>query len=102
MLEHPLPAVTKGVYQTAFAAIPKEMRLWWRYHKVLPGDTLASLSRSYHVPAKSIATANHLEGTALEADARAIIPVAVGTHPSSANATYARRIARYQARRGGT
>src|SRR5712692_5120896 len=29
-----LPAGTKDQYQTAIAAIPTDMRLWWRYHKV--------------------------------------------------------------------
>ncbi len=56
-----LPAGTKDQYHTAIAAIPPDMRLWWRYHKVQPGDTLASLSRTYRVPAKSIAAANHLD-----------------------------------------
>jgi len=97
-----LPVGTKGQYQTAIAAIPRDMRLWWRYHQVQPGDTLASLSRSYHMPAKSIATANHLEGTELEAGAKVIIPVAAGKHPFSDNATYARRITRYKVRRGDT
>src|SRR5712672_3005489 len=32
-----LPVGTKGQYQTAIAAIPRDMRLWWRYHKVQPG-----------------------------------------------------------------
>src|ERR1700723_1521919 len=71
-----LPVGTKNQYQTAIAEIPKDMRLWWRFHKVQPGDTLASLSRQYHMPAKSIATANHLEGTDLEAGAKVLIPVA--------------------------
>ena len=97
-----LPAGTKAQYQTAIAAIPTDMRLWWRYHKVQPGDTLASLGRSYHVTAKSIATANHLEGTELEAGARVVIPMAVGKHPVSDNATYARRITRYRVRKGDT
>jgi len=97
-----LPAGTKGQYQTAIAAIPRDMRLWWRYHKVQPGDTLASLSRSYHMPAKSIATANHLDGMEFEAGAKVIIPVPVGKHPFSDNATYARRITRYRVRRGDT
>src|SRR5712675_88097 len=78
------------------------MRLWWRYHKVQPGDTLASLSRSYYMPVKSIATANHLDGTELEAGAKVILPVAAGKHPFSDNATYARRITRYKVRRGDT
>jgi membrane-bound lytic murein transglycosylase D len=97
-----LPPGTKGQYQDAIAAIPNDMRLWWRYHKVQPGDTLASLSRSYRVTTKSIATANHLEGTELEADTKVIIPVAAGKHPASDTATYARRITRYRVHKGDT
>ena len=97
-----LPVGTKNQYQTAIAEIPKDMRLWWRFHEVQPGDTLASLSRQYHMPAKSIATANHLEGTDLEAGAKVLIPVAAGKHPYSDNATYARRITRYRVRKGDT
>jgi len=29
-----LPAGTKDKYETAIAAIPSTMRLWWRYHTV--------------------------------------------------------------------
>src|SRR5579859_6029742 len=97
-----LPAGTKDQYETAIAAIPPDMRLWWRYHTVHTGDTLASLSREYRVPAKSIATANHLEGTELEADARLVIPLAPGKHPASEVATYARRITRYKVHKGDT
>jgi membrane-bound lytic murein transglycosylase D len=97
-----LPAGTKDQYETAIASVPTDMRLWWRYHTVQSGDTLASLSRTYRVPAKSIATANHLDGTQLEADAKLVIPIAPGKHPSSDNATYARRITRYKVHRGDT
>jgi membrane-bound lytic murein transglycosylase D len=97
-----LPAGTKEQYQTTIATIPKDMRLWWRYHKVQPGDSLASLARSYRMSAKSIATANHLEGTELESGSKLIIPVAVGKHPLSDTATYARRITRYKVRKGDT
>ncbi|MGD0567728.1 MAG: LysM peptidoglycan-binding domain-containing protein [Candidatus Sulfotelmatobacter sp.] len=97
-----LPRGAKDQYQTAIAAIPSDMRLWWRYHKVQPGDTLASLSRSYRVPAKSIAATNQLDGPELEAGARLIIPVAAGKHPLSDTATYARRITRYKVRKGDT
>src|SRR5271168_2676597 len=65
-----LPPGTKAQFQTAIASIPTDMRLWWRYHKVQPGDTLASLARAYRVNAKAIATANHLDSTELEPDAR--------------------------------
>jgi membrane-bound lytic murein transglycosylase D len=99
-----LPRGTKDQYLTAIAVVPPDMRLWWRYHKVQPGDTIASLSRSYHVPAKSIAAANHLDDTDkdLEADAKLVIPLAVGKHPASDTATYARRITRYHVRKGDT
>ena len=97
-----LPAGTEDEYQTAITSIPPDMRLWWRYATVHPGDTLASLARNYHTTAKSIATANHLEDTELETNAKLVIPVAPGKHPLSDNATYARRITRYKVHAGDT
>ncbi len=97
-----LPVGTKDQYQTAIASIPADMRLWWRYHKVQPGDTLASLSRSYRVTAKSILAANQLEETGLEPGARLVIPVAAGTHPASDSTTYSTSITRYKVHAGDT
>ncbi len=97
-----IPTGTKDQYETAINTIPRDMRLWWRYHTVHPGDTLASLARNYHTTAKSITEANHLEGTDLEADAKLVIPVAPGKHPVSDTATYARRITRYKVHSGDT
>jgi membrane-bound lytic murein transglycosylase D len=97
-----LPAGTKDQYETAIALIPADMRLWWRYHTVHFGDTLASLARNYHTTAKSIADANHLEGSELEPEAKLVIPVAPGKHPMSDTATYARRITRYKVHAGDT
>src|SRR6266550_3136835 len=34
-----LPAGTKASYLSAIQAIPQDMRVWWRYHKIAPGDT---------------------------------------------------------------
>jgi len=96
-----LPAGTKEQYQTAIAAIPAGMRLWWRYPSVHSGDTLATLARNYHITAKSIATANRLDGAELPSDGKVIIPLAPGKHPSD-TATYARRITRYKVRKGDT
>jgi len=98
-----LPAGTKDQYETAVASIPPDMRLWWRYHTVHSGDTLATLARTYRVTAKSIAAANHLDGgTELETDAKLVIPVAPGKHPVSDTATYSRRITRYKVHTGDT
>src|SRR5882762_3997987 len=95
-----LPAGTKDEYQSAIAAIPTGMRLWWRYHTVQQGDTVAALAKTYRAPAKSIAEVNHLDGTDLEAGAKLVIPVAPGKHPMSDTATYARRITRYKVHKG--
>jgi membrane-bound lytic murein transglycosylase D len=97
-----LPAGTRDQYEMAIASIPADMRLWWRYHTVHSGDTLASLARNYHTTAKSIVAANHLDDTELEADAKLVIPVAPGKHPMSDTATYARRITRYHVHAGDT
>jgi membrane-bound lytic murein transglycosylase D len=96
-----LPAGTKPQYQSAIAEIPAEMRVWWRYPTVHSGETLASLARAYHTTARSIAEANHLDGAALQADARLIVPVTPSKH-SSDSLTYARRITRYKVRKGDT
>jgi membrane-bound lytic murein transglycosylase D len=97
-----LPAGSKDQYETAINSIPADMRLWWRYHTVHSGDTLASLAKNYHTTAKSISEANHLESTDLEADAKLVIPVAPGKHPLSDTATYAHRITRYKVHAGDT
>jgi membrane-bound lytic murein transglycosylase D len=96
-----LPRGTKEKYQTTIAAIPTEMRLFWRYPTVQAGETLASLGRTYRVTVKSIAETNHLDGTALEADEKVIIPVSPNKRPVDTT-TYARRITRYKVRKGDT
>jgi len=92
----------EGEVRTAIASIPPDMRLWWRYHTVQSGDTVASLARSFHTTAKQIEEANHLDGSVLDADQKLVIPVAPGRHPEIDTATYARRITRYKVRHGDT
>ena len=96
-----LPAGTKQQYQTAIAAIPSGMRLWWRYPTVHSGDTLAALAHTYRTTAKAIEEANHLDGAELPIDAKLIIPVTPSKHVSDTG-TYARRITRYKVRKGDT
>ncbi|HZP00086.1 MAG TPA: LysM peptidoglycan-binding domain-containing protein [Terriglobia bacterium] len=97
-----LPPGTRDDYQTAIASVPPDMRLWWRYHVVKPGDTLASLARTYHTTIRQISEINHLEDRQLDPQARLVIPVTPGKHPASDTPTYARRITRYKVRRGDT
>ncbi len=95
-----LPAGTADKFQTAVAAIPADKRVWWRYHKVQSGETLASIARTYHTTSKAIAEANDLNDDALEPESRLIIPIAPGKQ--SDTSTYARATTRYRVRKGDT
>jgi membrane-bound lytic murein transglycosylase D len=95
-----LPADSAERFQTAVAAIPVDKRVWWRYHKVQEGETLASIARTYHTSPRSIAEANDLDESALTPETRLIIPIAPGKQ--SDTATYAHAITRYKIRKGDT
>ncbi|MGA7295857.1 MAG: transglycosylase SLT domain-containing protein, partial [Terriglobales bacterium] len=103
-----LPAGTAAKFETAVAAIPADKRVWWRYHKVQDGETLASMARTYHTTAKAIAEANDLDVSPnhalsnedLASESRLIIPIAPGRQADTS--TYAHAITRYKIRRGDT
>jgi len=99
-----LPAGTREHYLSAISAVPPDMRVWWRYHNVAPGDSLASIARAYRTSPRVIAQANGIdEEEQLSAESKLIIPVAPGKHPSSEDgATYSRRATRYAVRKGDT
>jgi membrane-bound lytic murein transglycosylase D len=99
-----LPAGTKYQYLNTIVAIPKDMRPWWRYHKVAPGDTLSSLARAYRTTPRAISQANNLSaGEALVTETRLIMPVAPGKHVSGEGVqNYARHVSVYRVRKGDT
>jgi membrane-bound lytic murein transglycosylase D len=96
-----LPAGTKEKYETAIAAIPVDKRVLWRYHKVEPGDTLASIARKYHTTERAIASANNLADQELLLEAKLVIPMA-GPVPTEGVVAYSRRPTRYKVRKGDT
>jgi membrane-bound lytic murein transglycosylase D len=84
-----LPAGTKSDFMEAIAEIPPDKRTAWRYHRVQPDDTLASLAKTYHVSAADIAFVNQIEPTADISGEDALIiptvpPAASGMQRSSA------------------
>src|SRR6266478_140915 len=92
-----LPVGTKEKYETTVAAIPPDMRVWWRYHTVAPGDTLVSVARTYRTPLRVIAEANQLDISAtVEPGAKLIVPIAPGKHSGGDSQTYAKRLAVYR------
>ena len=99
-----LPAGTKDQFATTISAIPRDMRVWWRLHTVVQGDTLAAIARSYRTSTQSIMQANDIEAnSSLLPESQLIIPISSGRHASSEDAvTYARHITVYKVRRGDT
>ena len=99
-----LPAGTKERYLAAIDPIPLQMRIWWRYHAVAEGDTLASIARTYRTSPAAIEKENRLQDTdSLQPDSKLIIPIPPGKHAATEDgASYARRATRYKVRRGDT
>jgi len=95
-----LPEGAAAKFEAAIAAIPRDKRVWWRYHKVEPGDTLASVAKKYKTTAKAIARVNELQDSELAADTKLIIPVTPGKYPDAL--AYSRRPTRYRVRKGDT
>jgi membrane-bound lytic murein transglycosylase D len=101
-----LPVGAADKYTQNVEAIPEDMRVYWRYHRVEGGESLGEIARKYHTTATAIAEANSLEeGATLERDARLIIPVA----PGKANAEtegkaqgYSKKAVHYTIRKGDT
>jgi peptidoglycan lytic transglycosylase D len=98
-----LPAGTAGKFQQTIAAIPKDMRVWWRYHKVNRGESLVEIARQYRTTSTAIAQVNNLRDNNLEADSKLIIPVTPGRRVSSGGeVAYSKRPTSYKVRKGDT
>ena len=99
-----LPRGIAEKFTRAVEAIPEEMRVYWRYHRVERGETLGEIARRYHTTATAIAEANNLEDGALKDDSKLIIPVApskaAGNRP--ATLSYSLHPAHYTVHKGDT
>ncbi len=91
-----LPAGTASLFQEKVAAIPESKRDSWRYHKVAPDDTLASVAHTYSVSVSTLAEANQLEADAKLNDVEALVVPVAPKAALSAHTVY------YTTRRGDT
>ncbi len=90
-----LPGGMAAVFEQRIAAIPEGKRNAWRYHRVAPEDTLASVAREYKVTETALAAANHLRPSEGIAGVEALV---VPTPPSAPPA----RTLLYTVRKGET
>jgi membrane-bound lytic murein transglycosylase D len=98
-----LPAGTADKFQTAIAAIPRENRVSWRYHRVKTGENLTEIARQYHTTAASIAEVNELgEDHELHQDAKLIIPISARRAAEASAESFSKRPTLYKVRKGDT
>jgi len=96
-----LPLGTSDHFQQVIATIPRDMRMWWRYHKVGSGETLAGIAHEYHTTTSAIAEVNSFDAEdELKPGSRLVIPVAPGRE--SERAAYSRHPTMYRVRKGDT
>jgi membrane-bound lytic murein transglycosylase D len=90
-----LPGGMAAVYEQRIAAIPEGKRNAWRYHRVAPEDTLASVARAYRVTDAELAAANQLHARdSIEGLEALLVPT-----PPTAEPAHTRL---YTARKGDT
>jgi membrane-bound lytic murein transglycosylase D len=91
-----LPAGGASLFTQRIAAIPEDKRNAWRYHRVAPQDTLATVAREYRVTVAELAAANQLGASDSIAGVDALV---IPTQPSAAPSA---RALLYTVRRGET
>ena len=92
-----LPAGTATLFEQRIASVPEAKRNAWRYHRVAPEDTLASVAHEYHITVDDLAAANQLSSSDAVAGLEAlVVPAAPSAAPS------ARTTVLYTARKGDT
>ena len=96
-----LPVGTADRFQQVIASIPRDMRVWWRYHKVNSGETLASVAHQYRTTTSAIAEANSLDnGDDLQPGTQLVIPVTPGRDLE--RVAYSKHPTIYKVRKGDT
>ena len=91
-----LPAGTAALFQEKIAAIPVSKRDSWRYHKITPDDTLASVAHTYSVSVSALADANQLDSTSKLDGLEALLVPVPQRAASTSHTVY------YTTRRGDT
>jgi len=91
-----LPAGTAALFQEKIAAVPVSKRDSWRYHKVTPDDTLASVAHTYSVSVSALADANQLDNNSKLDGVEALLVPVPARAQSTSHAVF------YTTRRGDT
>jgi membrane-bound lytic murein transglycosylase D len=94
-----VPVGTSDRFQQVIASIPRDMRVWWRYHQVAEGETLGAIAHHYRTTTSAIEQANSLDSSKdLQAGMDLVIPVTPGREVER----YSKRPTIYRIRKGDT
>jgi membrane-bound lytic murein transglycosylase D len=84
-----LPGGTATVFEQRIAAIPEGKRNAWRYHRVAPEDSLASVALRYRVTVAALAAANQLSSSdSIEGVEALVVPAAPSAAPPAHTLLY--------------
>jgi membrane-bound lytic murein transglycosylase D len=87
-----LPGGTSALFGQRIALIPEGKRNAWRYHRVAPDDTLASVAVKYRVTEAALAEANHLRArNSVEGIEALVVPAAPAAEPVHTRVYIARK-----------
>ncbi len=95
-----LPAGSREKYENAIAAIPMDMRTWWRYHQVEYGDSLAR-SPANTTPRPLDCRGQQPDRRGSQGGFKTDHPDCAGT-PNTETASYSRHATHYKVRKGDT
>ena len=73
-----VPRGTAARLEQVISSVPPDMRVWWRYHRVVPGETLSEIADKYGTSVSAIREVNDLDSDEVWAEDRLIIPVTPG------------------------
>ncbi|SRR5579871_328354 len=73
-----LPAGSRDRFLEQIAAIPEDKRVWWRWHRVADGESLAQIAKQYKTTSTAIAEVNNIQDAKtadLAPGSRLVIPI---------------------------
>jgi peptidoglycan lytic transglycosylase D len=97
-----VPRGTAARLEQVISSVPPDMRVWWRYHRVVPGETLSEIAGKYGTSVSAIREVNDLDSDEVWAEDRLIIPVTPGRSAERERIVYSKTPTRYKVRRGDT
>ena len=98
-----IPEGTKEKFLSEIEAIPEDLRVTWRKHRVEEGETLTLLARRYHTSPSAIAEANSLTSNEkIQPGEKLIIPVTPGREGRGRVVVEEGSRIRYTVKRGDT